>query len=256
MLPSFGSVVARNGQVIPPGALLCCCAVYGVCVTAANRWADLAILSAGLTASVLLLRMQWQNLIAGILSAKWLLVIAALIHAGFRLWFVTVEGSAVTDAATHTVFFLTRLVLLLVGFHVVLAQHSPAVFMEAVAKRMSWVFGQQLAGQTAQVSMLAFSMLPQLQMRLHQRRLARKLRGLRGGGFVGRVVDARGEFQSALRHALHYADTLAVVLWSRGYRPDRPLPNLWQGRGSATAYASVILFCILCLSTLLPAPKG
>jgi len=243
-------------HVLRPGFSLLAGSVFAVCATIADTWLDLMVLSTLVVFAAFVVRVTTAQLVRGVISARWLLSIAAIIHAGFRLWFVHVEGSPLSDVVTHTAFFLMRLLLLLAGFQVVLTLHSPVSYMTDLAKRLSFVFGKQFAGQTAQVSLMAFAMLPHLRHRLEQRQMARRLRGIKVTGLDGRLLYARSEFQAAMRHALQYADSLAIVLWSRGFRPELGIMEKPEAKTSWAAFAGVVLFCLLCLSTLFLKPTG
>ncbi len=190
---------------------------------------------------------------AAVKSAWLLIAIAAAFHLVFRIWFVGELDQTVLNSVMQTSFFLCRLVLLMFMTFVLLSVHSPAAYAESVASRMRFVMGRRLAANAGHVSMLALSMLPQLQEHLHQRKLARRLRQINvSREIIARTAQMQSDLGSAFRFALKYANVLATVLWSRGFRADRPIQFSSQHQLSRANIWAAIAFCLLSLCTLLP----
>ncbi len=181
-----------------------------------------------------------------------LLGIAAVFHIVFRLWFIT-TGQEATWAGhiQHTVFFLLRLVLFVVTTAVLTSCHSPVTYAQALARGLGRVTGWKIAKQVGHVSQLALSMVPQFEQFLNQRKLARKLRGITLSNQPGKRIEyVRNELYATFQFSLGYAQSLATVLWSRGFREDLPLVSDCPSKVRGAALAYCCLFCLICLSTL------
>lgn len=212
----------------------------------------LLVLAAALSVAAIALRTPFSLLARTIKLGLPLLGIAAVFHIVFRLWFITTgEEATWAGHVQHTTFFLLRIVLFVVTTAVLLSCHSPVVYAQAVARGLSRITGWKIAKQVGQVSQLALSMVPQLEQYLNQRKLARKLRGITLSNQPGKRMEyVRSELFATFQFSLGYAQSLATVLWSRGFRDDVPLvlDSPPKVRGTALAYCS--LFCLICLSTL------
>lgn len=203
------------------------------------------------------MRVRSNGLLAAVRSAWLLIAIAAGFHLVFRIWFVGEQDQTILNSVAQTLFFLCRLILLLFMTYVLLRVHSPATYAESVASRMRWVVGKKLAGNAGHVSMLALSMLPQLQEHMNQRKIAQKLRRFQPSRTISSRYDqVQFELGAAFRFSLEYANTMATVLWSRGFRAEHPIQLSSQRPTSQTGLLAAIAFCLLTLCTLLPKPIG
>lgn len=242
---------------ISPGKLLICALVFFVCVTASNSWWDILILFvAFLLASFTLVKRGGQYTQA--IRASWpLFLTAAVIHLIFRIWFVRELDHTTANALLSTAFFLTRLLLLIVMTALLLRKFSPVQYSESVTSRMGILIGRKNAAQAGHIAMLAFSVLPQVQEHMSNRKLARQLRGVNvASGRVGRLEYAKSELFAAFHFALTYAGLLAAVLWSRGFDPEKSAINRGKFATTGAGNLVIIVFCILCLTTLLPLPTN
>ena len=231
--------------------------VYFVCVAASDSWLDLAVLSGLLVIASLLMQVRPNGLLAAVRSAWLLIAIAAGFHLVFRIWFVGEQDQTILNSVVQTSFFLCRLILLMFMTFVLLKVHSPAAYAESVASRMRFVLGKKLAGNAGHISILALSILPQLQEHVNQRKLARKLRRIQSPRKIGSRYDqVQTELGATFRFALEYANTLAIVLWSRGFRAEHPIQLSSRHPSSQTGLLAAIVFCLLSLCTLLPKRIG
>ncbi len=199
-----------------------------------------------------------NGLLAAVRSAWLLIAIAAGFHLVFRIWFVGEQDQTILNSVVQTSFFLCRLILLMFMTFVLLKVHSPAAYAESVASRMRFVLGKKLAGNAGHISILALSILPQLQEHVNQRKLARKLRRILSPRkkIGSRYDQVKTELEATFRFALEYANTLAIVLWSRGFRADHPIQLSNRCITSQTGLLAAIAFCLLSLCTLLPKQIG
>lgn len=228
-----------------------------MCVAASESWFDLAALAVLLVSAGVLLKIRPNGFFRAVKSAWLLITIAALFHLVFRIWFVGEQDRTILNSVLQTLFFLCRLVLLVYMTFVLLKVHSPASYAESVASRMRILLGRRLAGNAGHISMLALSMLPQLQEQMNQRKLARKLRGIPSPNRIGSRYDQlQSELTATFRYALEYASVLATVLWSRGFRADQPIHLSKHLATSRLGLCAAIAFCLLCLCTLLPPRIG
>ena len=251
----MGSIKPGTGVAISPGKLLICAFVFFVCVTASNGWLDLLILTtAFLLASIAFVKHDGHY--AKAIKASWLLFLtAAVIHLIIRLWFVRKVDISTANALLSTAFFLVRLLLLILMTALLLRKFSPVQYSDSVTSRLGFLIGKRNAVQAGHITMLAFSVLPQVQEHMANRKLARKLRGLTvSNDTVGRLEYARSELFAAFNFALSYAGVLAAVLWSRGFDPERSSIAPQKFAASTAGNLVIIVFCILCLTTLLPLP--
>ncbi|MBL0060331.1 MAG: hypothetical protein IPP40_02250 [bacterium] len=215
------------------------------------------VLSLLLVFACALMRVRQNGLLAAVRSAWLLIAIAAVFHLVFRIWFVGEQDQTILNSVVQISFFLCRLILLTFMTFVVLKVNSPAEYAESVASRMRFVVGKKLAGNAGHISMLALSMLPQLQEHMNQRKLARILRRIQPSRKISSRFDqAQTDLGAAFRCALEYANIVAIVLWSRGFRAEHSIQLSSRRSTSQTGLLAAIAFCLLSLCTLLPKRIG
>ncbi len=251
------SPATRDGRLntvfASPGWLLLCALVYFACVTASNSWSDILLLTVLLGLGSLLLKVKPAVYLRAVKSSWSLIVFAVVFHLAFSFWFPSEQGQRLVPALWHTSFFVSRLLLLIGMTFVLLRVFTPAEYAESVASRLTLVLGKRTAGHASHIVMMSFSMLPQIQEHMSQRKLARKLRGISAAsGIGGRLEYARSELSAALHYALDYSNVLAIVLWSRGFESTRALHLTKRHKMRSAWIVAAIGFCILCLTTLLP----
>lgn len=242
----------ERAPFVPAGWLIVSAVVFLVCVTASTTWQTMGSLTFLLAAAGVALRLPLKTVSLSLRSGMWMLILAAAFHLVFRLLFLSnIPDVGWSDHMTSTVFFLNRLVLFLVSTALLIHCHSPVTYAQAVARTLGIITGWKIAKQAGQVAHLALSMLPQIERHVAQRKLARRLRGVAAmTNFRGRLTVLRDDLSSTVQFALSYANTLATVLWSRGYRPETAMSYETPRSVSYRKLATCCLFCLSCLITL------
>lgn len=255
MLASLGNGREAKQPVgaVHPGQLLICAIVFLVCVAASNSWSDVSILLVLTIGSSLALCVGLGNLLRSLVSARVLLVLAAIFHFAFRALSAFPHEIKTIEFLFETSFFVTRLALFIFVSTLMLRLYTPAIYAEVSASGLRYLIGEKLSRNAGHITLLAMSMLPQLRNFLGARKLARKLRRIQvKAGIRERLKFAGMELSSAIRFALEYANVVAIVLWSRGFRSDYPALPSKRFKSSPISGIFAILFCLLSLCTLLP----
>ncbi|MCB9357172.1 MAG: hypothetical protein H6508_04500 [Calditrichaeota bacterium] len=244
---AYGGALRRGPG---PGWFLTACAVFLVLVALSESWNVLLPLASMALVAAILLRTQLANVVTGFKSSRFFLLTALVFHLLFRVWLMYGGGElGWEEHVQSTAFFMLRLVLFILVTTILLSQYSPTDYAEAAAGGLGKLLGWDFARHIGLIVALSLSLLPALKLHFEDRKLARRLRGVdQSNTLAFRLSLARQEFIAAMRYALDYSRTSAIVLWSRGYleRELRDEPAITKA--VPTTVLSIIVLGSVCLN--------
>ncbi|MCL4304551.1 hypothetical protein KJZ99_01405 [bacterium] len=238
--------------VVPEGLLLFCALVFLICVAACTTWSVMLMLATLFVFAVLFLRADFKVIRQTLWATRYLFLVAALLHVAFRLWLLSASDEAPrTEHLLNTGFFMVRLFIFVTTTSVLVSYHSPIAYAEAVSRGLGRFIGSRFAGQVGVVAALALGMVPRLRAQSEQRTLARRLRLVPSPARLpDKLAFVRQEFFATVQNAMNNSQSMALVLWSRGYESGAAFSKPMGSRADVTTIVSCLLFCTICLSTL------